>query len=64
MKSCELLIHKTFLFLCQQIGSKNSWNGRYLVRHEDYVERLLSHILNDAKRVLKGLQNLGLREDY
>lgn len=34
------------------------------MRHEDYVERLLSHILNDAKRVLKGLQNLGLREDY
>lgn len=34
------------------------------MRHEDYVECLLSHILNDAKRVLKGLQNLGLREDY
>ena len=40
------------------------FRSRYLVRHEDYVERLLSHILNDAKRVLKGLQNLGLREDY
>ena len=39
-------------------------DGRYFVRHEDYVERLLSHILNDAKRVLKGHQNLGLREKY
>lgn len=34
------------------------------MRHEDYVERLFSHILNDAKRVLEGHQNLGLREDY
>ena len=34
------------------------------MRHEDYVERLPSHILGDARRVLKGLQNLGLREDY
>lgn len=64
MKPCESLIHKAFLFLCQQIESKNSRDGRYFVRHEDYVERLLSHILNDAKRVLKGHQSLGLREKY